>query len=42
MKKVIYNYTTVFELNENKGFTVTVPALPGLVTPRARPCLAQD
>ena len=32
MKKTIYNYTAVFELNENKGFTVTVPALPGLVT----------
>lgn len=35
MKKVrqnIYEYTAVFELNENGGYTVMVPALPGLVT----------
>ena len=35
MKKVkqdIYQYTAIFELNEDKGYTVTVPALPGLVT----------
>lgn len=35
MKKIkqnIYQYTAIFELNENKGYTVTVPALPGLVT----------
>ena len=28
----IYQYTAVFELNEDDGYTVTVPALPGLVT----------
>lgn len=35
MKKIkqnIYQYTAIFELNENKGYTVTVPALPGLIT----------
>lgn len=32
MKKSIHNYTAVFERNENKGYTVTVPSLPGLVT----------
>jgi len=32
MKKKIYNYTAVFERNENKGYTVTIPSLPGLVT----------
>lgn len=32
MKKSIYNYTAIFERNENKGYTVTVPSLPGLVT----------
>jgi len=32
MKKAIYNYTAVFEGNENGGYTVTVPSLPGLVT----------
>ncbi|MBF0510045.1 MAG: type II toxin-antitoxin system HicB family antitoxin [Deltaproteobacteria bacterium] len=26
------SYTVVFEQNENGGYTVTVPALPGLVT----------
>ena len=26
------SYTVVFDLNENGGYTVTVPALPGLVT----------
>jgi len=25
-------YTAFFEANENGGYTVTVPALPGLVT----------
>lgn len=25
-------YTVIFDLNENGGYTVTVPALPGLVT----------
>lgn len=28
----IYQYTAIFELNEYGGYTVTVPALPGLVT----------
>lgn len=32
MKKEIYNYTAVFERNENGGYTVIVPALPGLTT----------
>lgn len=27
-----YEYTAFFESNENGGYTVTVPALPGLVT----------
>ncbi len=27
-----YEYTVFFEANENGGYTVTVPALPGLVT----------
>ena len=32
LKQNIYQYTAIFELNEDKGYTVTVPALPGLVT----------
>ena len=28
----VYEYTAFFEANEHGGFTVTVPALPGLVT----------
>lgn len=32
IKQNIYQYTVIFELNEDKGYTVTVPALPGLVT----------
>jgi antitoxin HicB len=28
----IYKYTAFFEANERGGYTVTVPALPGLVT----------
>jgi antitoxin HicB len=35
MKKVkgrVYEYTAFFELNEDGGYTVSVPALPGLVT----------
>ena len=27
-----YEYTAFFETNEHGGYTVTVPALPGLVT----------
>lgn len=27
-----YEYTAFFEANERGGYTVTVPALPGLVT----------
>ncbi|MGB2622417.1 MAG: type II toxin-antitoxin system HicB family antitoxin [Candidatus Acidiferrum sp.] len=27
-----YEYTAFFEANDNGGYTVTVPALPGLVT----------
>ena len=32
MKKKILQYTIVFEKNERGGYTVIVPALPGLVT----------
>ncbi len=32
VKQSIYEYTAVFERNERKGYTVTVPTLPGLVT----------
>ena len=32
MRKEIYNYTAVFERNEHGGYTVIVPALPGLTT----------
>ncbi len=28
----VYEYTAFFEANEHGGYTVTVPALPGLVT----------
>ena len=28
----MYEYTAFFEENEHGGYTVTVPALPGLVT----------
>jgi antitoxin HicB len=28
----VHEYTAFFEANENGGYTVTVPALPGLVT----------
>jgi antitoxin HicB len=31
-KRKIYEYTTFFQANEHGGYTVTVPALPGLVT----------
>ena len=31
-KNKICEYTAFFEANENGGYTVTVPALPGLVT----------
>jgi len=27
-----YEYTAFFEANENGGYTVTIPSLPGLVT----------
>ena len=30
--KRVYEYTAFFETNERGGYTVTVPALPGLVT----------
>lgn len=32
IKRKIFQYTAVFELNENNGYTVTIPILPGLVT----------
>jgi antitoxin HicB len=31
-KGKVYEYTAFFEANEHGGYTVTVPALPGLVT----------
>jgi len=31
-KGKVYEYTTFFQANEHGGYTVTVPALPGLVT----------
>ncbi|MFZ0819868.1 MAG: type II toxin-antitoxin system HicB family antitoxin [Candidatus Acidiferrales bacterium] len=31
-KSRVYEYTVFFEANENGGYTITVPALPGLVT----------
>ncbi len=32
VKGQAYEYTAFFEANENGGYTVTVPSLPGLVT----------
>src|SRR6266852_345708 len=32
VKQAVSGYTTIFDPNENAGYTVTVPALPGLVT----------
>lgn len=32
LSKKIYQYTAIFEYNEDGGYTVTVPALPGLVS----------
>jgi predicted RNase H-like HicB family nuclease len=32
LKKKIYQFTAIFEKNEDGGYTVTVPSLPGLVT----------
>jgi antitoxin HicB len=32
LKGLVYEYTAFFELNEVGGYTVSVPALPGLVT----------
>jgi predicted RNase H-like HicB family nuclease len=31
-KNSIHAYTVSFEANEDGGYTVTIPALPGLVT----------
>ena len=31
-RQTTYHYTAIFERNELDGYTVTVPALPGLVT----------
>jgi antitoxin HicB len=31
-KHRVHEYTAFFESNENGGYTVTVPSLPGLVT----------
>ncbi len=32
IKQKVYQYTAIFEMNEKSGYTVIVPALPGLVT----------
>lgn len=32
IKQKIYQFTAIFEGNENNGYTITVPALPGLIT----------
>ncbi len=32
VKSRVYEYTAFFEANEHGSYTVTVPALPGLVT----------
>ena len=32
LKKKVYKFTAIFEKNEDGGYTVTVPSLPGLVT----------
>ena len=32
LKHNIYEYTAFFEKNENDGYSVVVPSLPGLVT----------
>ncbi|MBU2578913.1 type II toxin-antitoxin system HicB family antitoxin [Patescibacteria group bacterium] len=32
IKQKVYNFTAIFELNEGGSYTITVPALPGLVT----------
>lgn len=32
IKQKVYHYTAIFELNERGGYTITAPALPGLVT----------
>jgi antitoxin HicB len=31
-KKKVHKYTAFFEASEDGGYTVTIPALPGLVT----------
>lgn len=32
IRQIVNGYTTIFDPNEDGGYTVTVPALPGLVT----------
>jgi antitoxin HicB len=32
LKKKIYQFTAVFEKNEDGGYTVTVPSLPGCIS----------
>jgi predicted RNase H-like HicB family nuclease len=41
-KSRIYEYTAFLEANKNGGYTVTVPALPGLVTEGGDPNDARD
>jgi predicted RNase H-like HicB family nuclease len=32
LKKKIYQFTAIFEKNEDGGYTVTVPSLPGCIS----------
>jgi predicted RNase H-like HicB family nuclease len=32
LKKKVYQFTAVFEKNEDGGYTVTVPSLPGCIS----------
>lgn len=32
MEKIVYGYTAVFEREEDGGYSVTVPALPGAIS----------
>jgi predicted RNase H-like HicB family nuclease len=32
LKKKVYQFTAIFEKNEDGGYTVTVPSLPGCIS----------
>jgi antitoxin HicB len=32
LKKKVYQFTAIFEKNEDDGYTVTVPSLPGCIS----------